>query len=97
MLQIFPRLNVIVHGRGAGFDGGHIELEDFMNEPLFALEIVIELTFAGSGNLNDFVWARSTDTLFVKQIGCSMNDPESCLGSLRGLGGHKAPSYSCTY
>ena len=83
LLQILPRPNIVVERRRAGFDRARIELEHFVDQPLFAFEVVVELTRAGSGRLDNLVRAGGPDTLFMRQLGGGLNNSEPRLGSLR--------------
>ena len=58
-------------------------LQHFMDEALFAFEIMIKLALPGPGNFNDFIRAGTADSLFVEQVGGGPNDPESRLRTPR--------------
>src|SRR5690242_19123851 len=74
--------------RRAGFDGGHVGLEHFVDQPFLAFEVVVELAFAGSGSLDDVIRAGCSDSLFVKQVGRGLNDSKPGFGSLGGACSH---------
>src|SRR5215831_15799439 len=58
--------------------------QNFMDESFFVFEVMIELTLAGSGSLNDFVRAGQMHTLLVKEVGGGRNYPAFCLDT-RGV------------
>src|SRR5262249_3883002 len=72
-----------------------VSLEHLMNETFLVLEVVIELSLAGAGRLDDVVRAGGGDALLVKQIGRRGENPPSGLVSSGRAHGHDTPS-DCT-
>src|SRR5260370_23635573 len=79
LFKIFPRADFIAERRAACLDLLQISLKYFVYEALFAFEIVIKLALSGLGSFDDLVRAGRANSLFVKQVSGSPNDPKSRL------------------
>jgi hypothetical protein len=69
VVQLLPRLDLVIDRRGSRFDGSHVTAENFVNNALLVPEVLIELALLPAGGADDLVGIRGAESLPVKELG----------------------------